>query len=108
MASCSVSAAQLGRDRARRAAHPEDHGGDQCHGQNRKTAADQLLGLEIHVGRAVGEGEPDPDRQCHGRAHPGPDPFQCLAIIGFHQERDQDADHQGSLESLAQPRSGHC
>jgi hypothetical protein len=80
--------------------HPEDHPGDEAHGHDRESAADDLLGLE---GESVGaegqhgaESEGEGDRGTDAEPEAGEDVTSAdLDHVG-----DEDADHESGLEAL--------
>jgi hypothetical protein len=95
-------ALELARDGARRRLHPEDHEGDEDDRDDRGAAADELLGLEGQLLRAVGEQGAEGDREGDGDADAGPHVAQCPASVGLDEEGDEDDDHEGGLESLSE------
>ncbi len=95
-------AAQLAAERPGGAGHPEDHPGDQGDRDDGEAAADRLLRLEGQAARPVEQGESERERDEHGESDAEPDPRQQAAPVGLDQVRDEDADHEGGFESLAE------
>ena len=94
---------QLALEAPRGALHPEDHGRDHRDGQDRERAAEDLLGLEAQGVGAEGQDEAEAERQTDGQADAEPQARQHVASLRANEERDEDADDQGGLETLTEP-----
>ena len=84
----------------RKDGHALDEAG---HGDDGQDPAQRFLRLERERLGAEREKCAEGEGQRDGRAHAEPDAPQELTPVGLDQVRDEDADHEGRLQPLAQP-----
>ena len=103
-------AAQVRGETGRGAPHPEDHPGDQAHGEHAEQAADRLLRPARQIGDRERQDGGEAARQHHRAEHAQPyrrgrHPAAVLAVRwrGLAHRGEQYAHHQAGLKALAQP-----
>jgi hypothetical protein len=95
-------AAQVRREPLGGPGHPEDHPGDQPHGEDGQRAADGLLRLEAEAAGSERQDRAERQGDADGHPDPRPDTGEQRPPVGLHEVGHEDDDDQAGLEALAQ------